>query len=415
MNKLENNRWLSVIGIGEDGLGGLSSTAIRLLETAEFIIGGQRQLEMIPNSEQKKIIWPTPIHSLVKKLETFRGKKTCILATGDPLSFGIGNTLTRIFSINEMQIFPSLSASTLACARMGWSHTETDLISLHGRSIATLETFLRPRGKLIILSHDGDTPSLVAKFLTNRGYGGSIIKVFEHMNGTKERSFYNIASEWQHNPGAAFNTIAVDLNCSDIDAIKSRAPGLQDNLFIHDGQITKQEIRVTTLSALEPFPGALLWDVGAGSGSIGIEWMRMDHRCQAIAIEANPERAENITQNSCKLGTPNLKIVIDKAPSILSTLPTPDAIFIGGGITSKGMVKQCWDFLRAGGCLVANVVTTEGEEEVLKNQKKLGGHLTRISISNLEKIGSKKAWRPSMQVTQWKVKKPIQMLRESII
>jgi len=235
------------------------------------------------------------------------------------------------------------------------------------------------------------------------------------MNGTKERSFSDIASEWQHNPGKAFNTIAVDLNCSDIDAIKSRAPGLQDNLFIHDGQITKQEVRVTTLSALEPFPGALLWDVGAGSGSIGIEWMRMDHRCQAIAIEANPERAKNIAQNSCKLGTPTLKIINDKAPSILSTLPTPDAIFIGGGITSKGMVKQCWDFLKAGGCLVANVVTTEGEAVVLKNQKKLGGDLTRISISNLEKIGSKKAWRPSMQVTQWKVKKPIQMLQESII
>ncbi len=415
MNNFENNQWLTVIGIGEDGLDGLSSTALRLLETAEFIIGGQRQLEMIPNSNQEKIIWPSPIHSLVEKLETFRGKKTCILATGDPFSFGIGNTLIRTFSLNEMQIFPSLSASALTCARMGWSHNDIDLISLHGRPIATLETFLRPSGKLIILSHDGDTPSLVAKLLTNRGYGSSIIKVFEHMNGAKERFFDGIASEWLHAPGAAFNTVAVDLNCSDIDAIRSRAPGLEDHLFIHDGQITKQEVRATTLSALEPFPSALLWDVGAGSGSIGIEWMRTDHRCQAIAIEVNPERAENIAQNSHKLGTPKLRIVNDKAPSILSALPTPDAIFIGGGITSKGMVKQCWDLLKVGGCLVANVVTTEGEAVVLKNQKKLGGNLTRISISNLEKIGSKKAWRPSMHVTQWKVKKPIKVVRESVI
>ena len=158
MNNFESNRWLSVIGIGEDGLDGLSPTTLRHIEAAEFVIGGQRQLELIPNSRQEKIIWPSPIRVLVEKLETFRGKKTCILATGDPLSFGIGNTLTRIFSLDEMQIFPSLSASTLTCARMGWSHNDTDLISLHGRPIATLETFLRPTGKLIILSNDENTP-----------------------------------------------------------------------------------------------------------------------------------------------------------------------------------------------------------------------------------------------------------------
>ena len=414
MNNFESNRWLSVIGIGEDGLDGLSPTTLRHIEAAEFIIGGQRQLKLIPNSKQEKIIWPSPIRVLVEKLETFRGKKTCILATGDPLSFGIGNTLTRIFSLDEMQIFPSLSASTLTCARMGWSHNDTDLISLHGRPIATLETFLRPTGKLIILSNDENTPSLVAEFLNDRGYGTSIVKVFEHMNGIKERCFVGIASEWKHGPGAAFNTIAVELDCSDIDAIRSRIPGLQDHLFIHDGQITKQEVRAATLSALEPFPGALLWDVGAGSGSIGIEWMRTDHRCQAIAIEINPQRAVNINQNSLKLGTPNLTIITDKAPSILSKLPNPDAIFIGGGITNNGMVQRCWGYLKDGGCLVANVVTAEGEAEVLKNQKKLGGNLTRISISNLENIGSKKAWRPSMHVTQWKVKKPGKVQRESI-
>ena len=234
------------------------------------------------------------------------------------------------------------------------------------------------------------------------------------MNGTKERCFVATASEWKHGPGAAFNTIAVELGCSDIDAIRSRIPGLQDRLFIHDGQITKQEVRATTLSALEPFPGALLWDVGAGSGSIGIEWMRTDHRCQAIAIEINPQRAVNINQNSLKLGTPNLTIITDKAPSILSKLPNPDAIFIGGGITNNGMVQRCWGYLKDGGCLVANVVTAEGEAVVLKNQKKLGGNLTRISISNLENIGSNKAWRPSMHVTQWKVKKPGKVQRESI-
>ncbi|MBT6306752.1 MAG: precorrin-6y C5,15-methyltransferase (decarboxylating) subunit CbiE, partial [Rhodospirillaceae bacterium] len=277
----EEKQWLSVIGIGEEGLNELSAPARKLISSAEFIIGGHRQLAMIPNSTQEKIPWPSPISSLVEKLEKFRGRQTCVLATGDPLSFGIGSTLSRIFSMAEMQIIPSLSASTLICARKGWPHNDADFISLHGRPISTLETFLRPKGKLIILSNDGQTPSIVAEFLTTRGYGASDITVFEHMNGTKERCFAGEASSWKHEPGVAFNTIAVDLQCTDIKALKTRAPGLPDNAFIHDGQITKREVRAATLSILEPFPGALLWDIGAGSGSIGIEWMRTDHRCQA--------------------------------------------------------------------------------------------------------------------------------------
>tara|TARA_Y100000385_G_scaffold163425_1_gene169368 strand:- start:2405 stop:3652 length:1248 start_codon:yes stop_codon:yes gene_type:complete len=407
----DEKQWLSVIGIGEEGLNELSAPARKLISSAEFIIGGHRQLAMIPNSTQEKIPWPSPISSLVEKLEKFRGRQTCVLATGDPLSFGIGSTLSRIFSMAEMQIIPSLSASTLICARKGWPHNDADFISLHGRPISTLETFLRPKGKLIILSNDGQTPSIVAEFLTTRGYGASDITVFEHMNGTKERCFAGEASSWKHEPGVAFNTIAVDLQCTDIKALKTRAPGLPDNAFIHDGQITKREVRAATLSILEPFPGALLWDIGAGSGSIGIEWMRTDHRCQAIAIEENPQRAMNIATNVTQLGVPNLRIINGKAPSVLSKLPPPDAIFIGGGITTKGMLTKCWASLKTGGCLVANVMTIEGEAIVSKHQKKLGGDLTRISISNLYNIGAKQAWRPSIPITQWKVQKPIPSAR----
>ena len=414
MSATNKSPWLSVIGIGEDGLVGLSSSACTLLSSANLIIGGQRQLSMIPPSNQKRIVWPSPIRQLLEKLESFRGTQTCIVATGDPLCFGIGSTLTRFFPIEEMIIIPSHSAFTLACARHGWPHHEVDLVSLHGRSISSLEIFLRPNGHLVILSNDENTPSNVAKFLSERGYGTSLLTVFEHMNGPKEKRFEGLASNWTHLPAAPFNTITVKLSSFNFTNIKTRVPGLPDNAFKHDGQLTKSEVRATTLSALEPFPGALLWDVGAGSGSVGIEWMRTDHRCQAIAIEDNSERAVNIAGNAIKLGTPNLKIIQQKAPASFSPLPKPDAIFIGGGITSKGMVEQCWLSLKEGGCLVANVVTTEGEALVLKYQKKMGGSLTRVGISRLEKIGSANGWRPSMQVTQWKINKPFLSLKDNI-
>ena len=414
MSSTNKNPWLSIIGIGEDGLIGLSAAACTLLSSADLIIGNQRQLRMIPISNQKRIVWPSPIRDLLEKLKSFRGTQTCILATGDPLCFGIGSTLTRFFPIEEMLIIPSYSAFALACARHGWPHHEVDLVSLHGRPISSLEIFLRPDGHLVILSNDENTPSHVAAFLSERGYGTSLLTVFEHMNGSKEKRFDGLASNWTHLPTAPFNTITVKLSSFSLTNIKTRVPGLPDNAFKHDGQLTKSEVRAATLSALEPFPGALLWDVGAGSGSVGIEWMRTDHRCQAIAIENHSERAINIANNAIKLGTPNLKIIKQKAPASFSSLPTPDAIFIGGGITSKEMVERCWLLLKEGGCLVANVVTTEGEALVLKYQKKLGGSLTRISISRLEKIGSANGWRPSMQVTQWKINKPFLSLKDNV-
>ncbi|MBH69104.1 MAG: cobalamin biosynthesis bifunctional protein CbiET [Rhodospirillaceae bacterium] len=398
--------WLSVIGIGENGLEGLTEAAKLSIASSEIVIGGKRHLSLISNSNQIHLVWPSPLNKLVKKLDLYRGRKTCILATGDPMCYGIGSTLIRTISIKEMIIIPSQSALALACARIGWKHEEVDLITLHGRPFASIDTHLRPHGKLIVLSNDENTPIDLAHHLVTRGYGDSHLTVLEHMAGPLEKRYSGCANNWKHPPGAALNTVAISLSSGRNTYVKTRAPGLDDGVFINDGQLTKREIRALTISALEPYPGALLWDIGAGSGAISIEWMRIDPRCHAIAIECNIQRATLITKNAENLGTPYLRVVNKKAPSSLSNLPRPNAIFIGGGITQKGLFEKCWQELREGGCLVCNLVTAESEAKVFKLQGRLGGSLTRLAVSRLEPLGKANIWRPHLQITQWKLSKP---------
>ena len=398
--------WLSIVGIGENGLDGITSTAKALISSAEIIIGGKRHLSIIPNNGQTRLVWPSPLSQLVKQLGDFRGRKTCILATGDPMCYGIGSTLTRSISLKEMTIIPSPSALALACARTGWKHEEVDLVTLHGRPLALIESYLRPRGKLIVLSNDKNTPIELAVHLVERGYEDSHLTVFEHMGGPLEKQFCGYARNWNHPAGATLNTVAVKLSRGKGSFLKTRLPGLSDEAYTNDGQLTKREVRTLTICALEPYPGALLWDVGAGSGAISIEWMRTDRRCKAIAVEQDSKRAALIAENAENLGTPHLKIVNKKAPESLDNLPRPNAIFIGGGITNKGLFEKCWLALREGGCLVCNVVTIEGEAKVFRQQKRFGGSLTRLAVSRLTSIGRVNSWQPLKQVTQWKLCKP---------
>ncbi len=414
-------KWLSIIGIGEDGYAGLSSVARSLIDSAEILVGGNRHLAMIKSDHRLRLAWKYPFSANIQQILEYQGKSVCVLASGDPMWYGIGATLIRQIPaeyLEQITIVPNISVFSLMCARLGWSMTEVETLSLCGRSADLLRAYIYPNAKLLVLSANQNTPAIVAKILADSGFGHSKIWVLEHLGGTKERIISSIADAWDANAEIAdLNAIAIEccasseifpkLNFESSSETKffARVAGLPDYAYNHDGQLTKHEVRAVTLCALAPSAGELLWDVGAGCGSIGIEWMRSHPRCRAITIEKS--RIAYIADNAASLGTPNLEIIHGIAPAALENLPIPDAIFIGGGITTSGMIETCWERLRAPGRLVANVVTIEGEQILYKWQQKLGGTLTRIAIERAETVGNFWGWKPMMPVTQWFVRKSI--------
>jgi precorrin-6B C5,15-methyltransferase / cobalt-precorrin-6B C5,C15-methyltransferase len=395
------SKWLSVVGIGEAGLADLSPLARGLVDRATIIVGGHRHLDMLdPNDSQERIIWSSPIEESIELILKHRGTPVCVLASGDPLCYGIGVTLLRYISINQMTIIPAPSTFSLACAKLGWSLTDVETLSLCGRAPDFLAAILAPGAKLLVLSAGAETPQLVADLLTQRGYGDSRIGVLEHLGGVKEAMISGIARSWSNPAVAALNAIAVECVIDSGRTPLNRLAGLPDSAYHHDGQLTKREVRAITLAALAPMPGELLWDVGAGCGSIGIEWLRSHPKCRAISIEQHDRRLQFIADNMAALGTPHLQLIQGKAPTALRDLPTPDAIFIGGGTTSAGLLDTCWNALRLGGRLVANAVTVESELQLLQWQQQVGGELTRIAIQRTQSIGSFLGWKPLIPVTQ---------------
>nr|WP_310428186.1 precorrin-6y C5,15-methyltransferase (decarboxylating) subunit CbiE [Chamaesiphon sp. VAR_48_metabat_135_sub] len=397
-------KWLSIIGIGESGLSELSPLARGFVDRASLIVGGKRHLAML-DTHLTSMMWASPIEESIESILKYRGTPVCILASGDPLCYGIGVTLLRYVSIEEMTIIPAPSTFSLACARLGWSLTEVETLSLCGRSPDFLAAILAPRTKLLVLSASAATPQTVADLLTQRGYGDSRIVVLEHLGGERERMISGIARSWAKSDVAALNIIAVECQIDSGTTPLNRLPGLPETAYHHDGQLTKREVRAITLAALAPMPGELLWDVGAGCGSIGIEWLRSHPQCRAIAIEQHSHRLQFIADNMAVLGTPHLQLVQGKVPAALADLPTPDAIFIGGGVTAPGLLDTCWTALRSGGRLVANAVTVESELQLLQWHQQVGGELTRIAIQRTQTIGGFLGWKPLIPVTQLVVKK----------
>jgi precorrin-6B C5,15-methyltransferase / cobalt-precorrin-6B C5,C15-methyltransferase len=298
-------------------------------------------------------------------------------------------------------VIPHLSAFSLAASRMGWSLPDCDTLTLHGRAAANLEVFIQPNAKLIMLTADATTIPEIARRLAVRGFGKSEITVLENLGGEREQiSQYAPFTEY-----SALNTVAIHCIASPSAKIFSRLAGLPDEAFVHDGQMTKREVRAATLAALAPAPDQLLWDIGAGCGSIAIEWMRSTRGCEAYAIEPNAERRAMIATNSDQLGTPRLNVIEGRAPTALKDLPPPDAIFIGGGLNDAGVFDFAWAALKPGGNLVANVVTLEGERQLITLQEQHGGDLVRIDVATLTKVGELHAMRPRMSVLQWRVQK----------
>lgn len=395
-------KWLSIIGIGEDGLTGLSPIAVSCLDKAKIVFGGERHLSMLPpDDNREKISWKSPFQTSITDIISRRGEAVCILASGDPLCYGVGATILKDIPISEITIIPAPSAFSLACSRLGWSLTEVETLSLCGRLVSLLQSYIYPGAKLLILSEGKNTPAHVAEILINRGYGNSRITVLEKMGSINESIITDIASNWQEENIAALNTIVVECIADKGIVGLSRFPGLPDSAFHHDGQLTKREVRAVTLSSLAPLPGELLWDVGAGCGSISIEWLRSDRRCRAIAIEQNATRLNYIADNATALGTPNLQIMAGKALEVIPNLPAPNAIFIGGGVTVPEILENCWNTLLPGGRMVVNVVTLEGEKILYQWHEKVGGNFTRIAIQRAEPIGKFLGWKAMSPVTQW--------------
>ncbi len=394
-------KWLSIVGIGEDGLAGLGEAARAAIDGAEVLVGGKRHLAMLGDDQRPRLTWDSALHATVAKLAAFKGKQVCVLATGDPMSYGIGVTLCREFGAESCRVIPHISAFSLACARLGWPLAEVDCMTLHGRPLGRLNRHLRPNARILILSEDGNTPKQVAAALRAAGYGNSTISVFDNMGGPREKRHDGGAKTWRRKT-ADLNTIAVHCIADPKAPRLMRPAGLPDDLFQHDGQLTKRDVRAVTLAALAPAPGELLWDVGAGAGSIAIEFLRAEPTAQAIAIEQEPRRAAYIQANGENLGVRNLSVVKGAAPAALKGLARPDVIFIGGGVSDRKILSACWRALSKGGRLIANAVTIEGETELFEFVRVRGGGMTRIEVSHLDAMGDLHAWRAMRPVTQYR-------------
>ncbi|MDH3658546.1 MAG: precorrin-6y C5,15-methyltransferase (decarboxylating) subunit CbiE [Alphaproteobacteria bacterium] len=398
--------WLSVIGIGDDGLASIGPRARAVIEVADVVFGGVRHLEMIPDHPGERRPWRQPLEHSLDDIEALRpeglgGKKVVVLASGDPMCFGVGALIAKRFAGDEIQMLPVASAFSLACARLGWALQDVETLSLHNRPPSTLRRYLQPGARLVALTRDGDTPHLVASLLVEMGFGPSHIHVFEHLGGTNERRVDATAERWAAKDITALNTVAIECIAGPSARVFAGAPGLPDDAFASDGMLTRREIRALTLARLMPFPGQCLWDVGAGSGAVAIEWLRSARRGRAIAIERDKARALRAASNAEALGTPELDVVEAEAPTCFDRLAAPDAIFIGGGITAPDMLSQAWRRLAPGGRLVANVVTLEGERKLMDWQAEHGGDLVRLAISRAEKVGPYQGWRPAMPITQY--------------
>ncbi|MBQ0984755.1 precorrin-6y C5,15-methyltransferase (decarboxylating) subunit CbiE [Streptomyces sp. F63] len=424
---------VTVVGIGADGWDGLGADAREALRRAGTVIGGPRQLALLPpGCTARRVPWPSPLRPAVPRLlAEHAGRRVAVLASGDPMFHGIGRTLARAVGAERLRVLPHASSVAYACARLGWAVEDTEVVSLVGRPAAALAAALHARRRLLVLSAGAGTPAEVAALLRDRGYGPSRMTVLEQLGaGARERRFEGTAAGWPHPPGDPLNVVAVECRPAPGGHRLSAVPGLPDAAYEHDGQLTKRHVRAAALAALAPSPGELLWDVGGGSGSVAVEWMRAGRGCRAVSVERDPVRAARIRRNAERLGVPALRVVTGTAPEALEGLAEapadgladglpdgrqpgrgaglgpPDAVFVGGGLTTPGLLEACWAALPAGGRLVANTVTLESEALLGEWHRRHGGELVRIAVSHAAPVGAFTGWRQAMPVTQWAVAKP---------
>ncbi|CAM5619311.1 precorrin-6Y C5,15-methyltransferase [Streptomyces avidinii] len=402
---------VSVVGLGADGWGGLAAPARAALAGAEVLIGGPRQLDLLPAGECAgvRVAWPSPLRPAVPKLMAeHAGRRIAVLASGDPMFYGIGRALSEELGPGALHVLPHPSSVSYACARLGWPVEDTEVVTVVGRPVARLAAALYEGRRVLVLSAGAVTAHEIAALLRERGFGPSRMRVLEQLGSEHEDTYEGLARSWAHPPGDPLNVVAVDCRRDPAGEVPrlGATPGLPDAAYEHDGQLTKRHVRAATLCALAPAPGELLWDIGGGSGSIGIEWMRAHPSCRAVTVERVVERAARITHNAAALGVPGLRVVTGAAPGALAGLPAPDAVFIGGGLTAPGLLDAAWEALVPGGRLVVNTVTLESEAVLTDRYRRHGGELVKLAVAHAVPVGGFTGWRQAMPVTQWSVTKP---------
>lgn len=402
-----SGRWLSIIGIGEDGRAGLTSTAAGLIDAAELIVGGRRHLDLVGPTRGEKVEWEKPLEATATTILARRGQPVAVLVSGDPFWFGAGVTLARAIPVEEMLVLPSVSSFSMAASRLGWALQDVTTLGLNMKGLTPLiRRYLHQGRRILALALNGDTPREVAAVLTASGFGQSEIIVMEALGGRRERVRRARAMDFDLSDVDPLNVIAVDVVASAEASPIPYSSGLPDRYFENDGQLTKREIRAVTLSSLRPGAGELLWDVGAGSGSIGIEWLLAHPSNKAIGIERDRERAARAMRNAVTLGVPQLHVEMGPAPEALRGLPRPDAIFIGCGTGGGDVIAACWAALKGGGRIVVNAVTLESELALLAAHRAHGGTLLRLGVERAEPVGSRTTWRPALPIIQWIAEKP---------
>jgi precorrin-6B C5,15-methyltransferase / cobalt-precorrin-6B C5,C15-methyltransferase len=399
--------WLSIVGIGADGEQGLSGRARGAIAESELVFGSARQLGLVAALVRgQTAAWPSPFSAGVARLLERRGRSTCVLASGDPFFFGVGATLAPQLVPGEFVCHPAPSSLSLAAARLAWPLQDTDVVSLHGRELHEVVRFLVPGRRVLALSWDRETPARLAALLTARGFGRTRLSVLEALGGPEERLRETSAERFELSGIADLNIVGLKVEADPGAWVLPSRASLPDDMFDNDGQLTKRDVRAITLSALAPRPGQRLWDVGAGSGSIAIEWMLAHPACLAIAIERDGVRAERIAKNARQLGVPRLAVVCASAPGGLAGLEPPDAVFIGGGASDPELIESCWRALRSGGRLVVNAVALETQARLLEQHARQGGELCRIAIEIAAPLGGMTSLRPAIAVLQYRGQKP---------
>ena len=408
MNSINNSAWLTVIGVTENGLADLGTAAANALAAAQLVICSQQLLPTIPIKAGREChSWPSPFNAVVNILQAHRGQRVCVLASGDPFHYGAANVLLRHFSIDELICYPSPSAFSLACSRLGWERAKVQTISLHGRPLSLLHAHLQPRMRLLVLTAIAQGPQQIANALTTKGFGSSRLTVLNQLGSKNEWCNSCLAAEFAIDRIAPRNTVGIECIADTATRWYSKAPGLVDTAYCHDGQLTKRTVRAASVAALAPAAEQVLWDVGAGAGSVAIEWLRVANTAKAFAIERSATRCELIRHNAAALGVPDLIVINKEAPQALHELPNPDAVFIGGSATNQLLLDTCWQRLNDGGRLVANAVTLATEAELLARHRDYGGELLRIGVEQATPIHTQLlSFTPSRRITQWIVCKP---------
>jgi precorrin-6B C5,15-methyltransferase / cobalt-precorrin-6B C5,C15-methyltransferase len=390
--------------MGYDGWEGLAPTTCAEIQRADVLMGSPHHLELVPaDVTAERVPWPAPTtESLPELFAGYAGRGVVVLAAGDPMYSAIGSALTRALGHERVRVLPGPSAVSLACARLGWSVEDTEVVSVVGRPLELLHPYIHPGRRLLVLGSDDDTAAQVAALLAARGYGQSLITVLGGLGGPDEEVRSGTAATWSQRATALVIT-AVECRADRGTMPLPTTPGLPDGAYESDGQLTQAEVRAIALARLAAVPGQQLWDIGAGSGSIGIEWMRAHKACRAVAVEAVEERAERIARNATRLGVPYLRVVRGEAPDVLSRLPKPDAVFIGGGLTTPLLVESCWEALPIGGRLVAAAYRDDSEAVLAAWYARVGGDLVRVAVQHAEAAGDGPSWTEASPVTIWSV------------